>query len=122
MLTEVVHPNIVPLLGSALDGPQPCLVYALMVGGALDDRLARSGGRRTLTASERILIVSDVARGLAHLHTHAKVVHRDVKSANVLLDRGLVGRIGDFGLARTVSDGATHSAQLPARSALSAHH
>eukprot|EP00966_Prymnesium_polylepis_P203669 4718545-Prymnesium_polylepis.1 len=71
-----------------------------MEGGALDERLARRNGRRALTANERILILSDVARGLTHLHAHVKIVHRDVKSANVLLDRGLVARIGDFGLAR----------------------
>ena len=64
VLTEVSHPNIVPLLGSALDGPQPCLAYALMEGGALDERLARTAGRRALTASERVLILSDAARGL----------------------------------------------------------
>ena len=51
-----------------IDGPQPCLVYALMEGGALDERLARSGGHRALTASERLLILSDIARGLAHLY------------------------------------------------------
>ena len=69
-------------------------------------------GRRALTANERIMILSDVARGLVHLHTHVKIVHRDVKTANVLLDHHLVGRIGDFGLARQVSEGggptATH--------------
>ena len=105
VLSEVSHPNVVPLLGSALDAPQPCLVYAFMEDGALDERLARSGGRRALTASERVLILSDAARGLAHLHTHAKIIHRDVKTANLLLDRGLVGRIGDFGLARTANEG-----------------
>ena len=67
-VSEVSHPNIVPLLGLAVDGPQPCLVYAHMEGGALDDRLKRANGRRALTANERILVLSDIARGLAYLH------------------------------------------------------
>jgi len=41
-----------------------------------------------LTCAERITVLSDVARGLAYLHSEVKVIHRDVKSANVLLDRG----------------------------------
>ena len=54
-----------------------------------------------LTAQERIVVLSDVARGLAYLHSQVLVIHRDVKSANVLLDRGCVGRIGDFGVAKS---------------------
>ena len=57
-----------------------------------------------LTANERILVLSDVARGLAYLHSEVRVIHRDVKSANVLLDRGCQGRIGDFGIARSLND------------------
>ena len=76
------------------------------VGGCLQDRLACARvGAAPLTCAERITVLSDVARGLAYLHTEVKVIHRDVKSANVLLDRGCVGRIGDFGIAKCLGDG-----------------
>jgi serine/threonine protein kinase len=55
-------------------------------------------------ANERVIVLSDVARGLAYLHSEVRVIHRDVKSANVLLDRGCQGRIGDFGIARSLND------------------
>ena len=105
LLSKASHPNVVPLLGWSVDGPSPCLVYALMEGGALEDRLARrEASRPTLTSHERLVILSDVARGLAYLHAQLKITHRDVKSANVLLDRGCVGRLGDFGIARLDDD------------------
>jgi serine/threonine protein kinase len=53
-------------------------------------------------------VLSDVARGLAYLHSEVRVIHRDVKSANVLLDRGCLGRIGDFGIARSLGITYTH--------------
>ena len=62
----------------------------------------RAVGVVPLTARERILVLSDVARGLADLHSQVVIIHRYVKSANVLLDRGCVGRIGDFGIAKSV--------------------
>jgi len=105
-LLHVQHANIVPLLGWSEDGAAPCLVYALMEGGSLQDRLAcERVGSVPLTSTERITVLSDVARGLAYLHAEVKVIHRDVKSANVLLDRGRVGRIGDFGIAKCLSEG-----------------
>ncbi len=57
-----------------------------------------------LTVNERILVLSAVARGLAYLHSPVPVIHRDVKSANMLLDRGCQGRIGDFGFAEYHND------------------
>ena len=112
VLSCVQHVNIVPLLGWSEEAT-PCVVYALMEGGSLEDRLAcKGGGRAPLTASERMIVLSDVARGLAFLHKELRVIHRDVKSSNVLIDRGCVGRIGDFGIAKCVSSGngmtATH--------------
>jgi interleukin-1 receptor-associated kinase 4 len=106
VLSQVQHVNIVPLLGWSKDGMAPCLVYALMEGGSLQDRLAcrGSGALVPLTANERILVLSDVARGLAYLHSEVRVIHRDVKSANVLLDRGCQGRVGDFGIAKSLND------------------
>ena len=105
-LLHVQHANIVPLLGWSEDGAAPCLVYALMEGGCLQDRLACAHiGAVPLTCTERMTVLSDVARGLAYLHSEVKVIHRDVKSANVLLDRGCIGRIGDFGIAKCLNDG-----------------
>ena len=105
VLSHVQHPNIVQLLGSSMDGYAPCLVYALMEGGSLQDRLECSRvGDVALTANDRILVLSDVARGLAFLHSEVKIIHRDVKSANVLLDRNCVGRIGDFGICKAATD------------------
>jgi interleukin-1 receptor-associated kinase 4 len=106
VLSQVQHVNIVPLLGWSKDGMAPCLVYALMEGGSLQDRLAcrGSGGLVPLTANERILVLSDVARGLAYLHSEVRVIHRDVKSANVLLDRDCQGHIGDFGIPKSLND------------------
>ena len=75
MLTRITHANIVPLLGASTVGaPSPCLVYALMEGGSLEDRLACASGRKPLTSNERVLIISDVARGLAFLHTEHRVI------------------------------------------------
>jgi len=80
VLSQVQHPNVVQLLGSSTDGASPCLVNALMKGGSLQDRLACiQTGQVPLTANERILVLSEVARGLAFLHSEAKVIHRDVK-------------------------------------------
>jgi interleukin-1 receptor-associated kinase 4 len=104
VLSQVTHPNIVPLLGWSNDGEAPCLVYALAAGGSLQDRLMCCENGVPLTAKERILVLSDVLRGLAYLHAEVRVIHRDVKSANVLIDHGCVGRIGDFGIARSVRD------------------
>jgi len=92
-------------MGWSEDGMAPCLVYAFMEGGSLQDRLACRGSDAVpLTANERILVLSDVARGLAYLHSEVRVIHRDVKSANVLLDEGCRGRIGDFGIAKSLND------------------
>ena len=103
VLSRIHHPNVVPLLGWSNDGEAPCLVYALAAGGSLQDRLACSENTVPLTAKARILVLSDVLRGLAFLHVEAGVMHRDVKSANVLIDTGCIGRIGDFGITNTRS-------------------
>ncbi len=48
-------------------------------------------------------MLSDIARRLAYQHSEVRVIHRDVKSANLLLDRGCLGRIGDFGIAKSLN-------------------
>ena len=73
----------------------PCVVYALMEGGSLEDRLECACCRAPLTASECMIVLSDVGRGLVLLQLEMRVIHHDVKGSNLLLDRGCVGQIGD---------------------------
>ncbi len=72
----------------------------------MQDRLPcrGSGALVSLTVNERVLVLSDDTRGLAYLHSEVCVIHRDVKSANVLLDRGCHRRVGDFGIVRSLND------------------
>ena len=104
VLSQVHHVNIVQLMGWSKDGMAPCLVYALMKGGSLQDRLAcRDNVSVPLTANERILVLSDVARGIPYLYSEVFFIHRDVKSTNVLLDECRRGRIADFGIGRSLN-------------------
>lgn len=110
MLSECCHLNILSLEGYSCDGPQWCLLYAFMVNGNLQDRLACSDDFAPLTSLQRLIIGRGTAHGLAYLHTFKKIpmIHRDVKSANILLDENLLPKMGDFGLIREGENG-THT-------------
>ncbi|KAM9854398.1 interleukin-1 receptor-associated kinase 4 isoform 2-T2 [Aulostomus maculatus] len=99
MLQVLKHENLVDMVGFSCDGQYPCLVYAFMAHGSLLDRLACLGDSPPLTWLQRCLIAEGTARGLEYLHINHHV-HRDVKSANILLDEGFVAKISDFGLSR----------------------
>lgn len=98
-LKALKHENLVDMVGFSCDGQHPCLVYALMANGSLLDRLACLEGRPPLSWRQRCLIAEGTARGLEYLHSNHHV-HRDVKSANILLDEKFVAKISDFGLTR----------------------
>ncbi|RLN33357.1 uncharacterized protein C2845_PM03G10610 [Panicum miliaceum] len=100
------HRNLVQLLGYCRRNGELLLVYDYMPNGSLDKYLYdRSKG--TLDWSQRFHIIRGVASGLLYLHEDWEqvVVHRDVKASNVLLDSGMNGRLGDFGLARLYEHG-----------------
>uniref|UniRef100_A0A0R3RH50 non-specific serine/threonine protein kinase n=1 Tax=Elaeophora elaphi TaxID=1147741 RepID=A0A0R3RH50_9BILA len=101
MLSKYRHDNILPLYAYSLDGPQPCLLYQYMSNGSLFDCLFRKKSM-VLTWSQRISIMVGCARALHYLHSVAKnpIIHGDVKSANILLDKHLEPKLGDFGLCR----------------------
>ncbi|KOB66187.1 Uncharacterized protein OBRU01_21626, partial [Operophtera brumata] len=94
--------------------PEACLVYQLMTGGSLQQRIHREKGKYPpLTWPQRYRIAHGVARGLQYLHNmdgSTPLIHGDIKPANILLDQCLMPKIGDFGLARKVryGDDKTH--------------
>ena len=129
LLGACQHEALLPLVGFCLDPDAPCLVYPLMVGGNLEDRLTLTaeGNRRLaqlglrlppspLAWQARVRAARDVTRALAYLHTAAEgktvLLHRDIKPANVLLDSQLNAKLADVGLARASSElgpgGQTH--------------
>ncbi|XP_078595885.1 uncharacterized protein LOC144872974 [Branchiostoma floridae x Branchiostoma japonicum] len=101
-LMQFRHPNLLPLHGYSLDGLVPCLVTEYMLNGSLEDRLQCKDRTAGLKWELRMNITKGVARGLQFLHTvkDPPLIHGDVKSSNILLDRHYEAKIGDFGLAR----------------------
>ena len=102
ILNAVRHDNILPLYGYSLGGDFPCLVYQFMPNGSLEDRLLCRQGTYPLNWEHRFNIARGTARGLQFLHTMGDkpLIHGDIKSANILLDKNFEPKIGDFGLAR----------------------
>ncbi|XP_011163408.1 serine/threonine-protein kinase pelle [Solenopsis invicta] len=102
ILNSRTHENILPLYAYSFGGEAPCLVYQLMKNGSLEDRLLLRQKTKPLTWMQRHEIAKGIARGLQYLHTIGEkpLIHGDIKSANILLDKNFEPRIGDFGLAR----------------------
>ncbi|KAI4331183.1 hypothetical protein MLD38_029393 [Melastoma candidum] len=102
-LSRIRHPNIVALLGYCIHGESSCLVYEMMQNGSLNEQLHVPSGGSALPWSLRMKIAVDVARGLEFLHERCNppVVHRDLKSSNILLDSDFNAKLCDFGLAFT---------------------
>jgi hypothetical protein len=98
-LQQCRHSNLVPLIGICTSAP-PCIVYEHMSGGSLFEALRKAEPK--LAWRRRLCILLEIASGLEYLHTSVNppIVHRDIKSANVLLSATLQASIGDFGLAR----------------------
>ncbi|WOK92954.1 receptor-like protein kinase BRI1-like 3 [Canna indica] len=110
---KIKHRNLVPLLGYCKIGEERLLVYEYMKFGSLDvvlhDKSSKGGGTKLdWTVRKRIAIGS--ARGLAFLHHSCipHIIHRDMKSSNVLLDENLEARVSDFGMARLMNASDTH--------------
>ncbi|KAL6619943.1 hypothetical protein ACP70R_035082 [Stipagrostis hirtigluma subsp. patula] len=101
ILGHVRHRSLVRLLGYCRHKHELLLVYDYMPNGSLDKYLCGQD-RMALGWCQRFRIIKDVASGLLYLHEEWEhvVIHRDIKSSNVLLDDEMNGRLGDFGLAR----------------------
>lgn len=101
LLSQMQHPNIISLLGYCIHGETRLLVYEFMQSGSLESQLHGASRGSALTWHNRIKIALDVARGLEYLHEHCHppVIHRDLKSSNILLHSNFNAKLSDFGLA-----------------------
>ncbi|KAK7362213.1 hypothetical protein VNO77_04319 [Canavalia gladiata] len=105
-LSKINHPNVVKLIGFCYEGEHRMLVFEYMTGGSLADHLLKEESVSKLNWTRRIKIAVGIARGLDYLHTYGRpLVHRDIKSSNVLLDDNFNAKISDFGLARYGPEG-----------------
>ncbi|KAL3604905.1 hypothetical protein D5086_005764 [Populus alba] len=112
VLTHVHHLNLVRLIGYCVEGSL-FLVYEFIENGNLSQHL-RGSEKDPLPWSTRVQIALDSARGLEYIHEHTVPVyiHRDIKSANILIDKNFRGKVADFGLTKLTEVGG---ASLPTR-------
>ncbi|XP_057839184.2 leucine-rich repeat receptor protein kinase HPCA1 [Cryptomeria japonica] len=105
LLSRVHHKNLVGLIGFCSEEGEHMLVYEFMPNASLRDNLSGRTGI-TLDWRRRIQIALGAARGLTYLHDHANpaIIHRDVKSSNILLDENLNPKVADFGLSKLIAD------------------
>jgi len=109
LISNVHHRNMIRLLGCCTKGPELLLVYEYMANSSLD-RFLFGERRDSLNWKQRYDIILGTARGLAYLHEefHVCIIHRDIKTANILLDDDFQAKIADFGLARLLPEDQSH--------------
>ncbi|PPD75610.1 hypothetical protein GOBAR_DD27466 [Gossypium barbadense] len=111
MLSRLHHRNLVKLVGICIEGHIRCLVYELVPNGSVESHLhGIDKDERPLDWDARLKIALGAARGLAYLHedSNPRVIHRDFKASNVLLENDFTPKVSDFGLAREATEGSQH--------------
>ncbi|KAF0924220.1 hypothetical protein E2562_008517 [Oryza meyeriana var. granulata] len=109
IISRVHHRHLVSLVGYCISSNQRLLVYDFVPNNTLHYHLD-GHGKPVLDWQARVKIAAGAARGIAYLHEdcHPRIIHRDIKSSNILLDNNFEAHVADFGLARLALDAVTH--------------
>ncbi|EPS71974.1 hypothetical protein M569_02784 [Genlisea aurea] len=116
LLSRIHHRNLVQFLGYCQEDGKNILVYEFMHNGTLKEHLygPKTQGTRSMNWIQRLEIAADAAKGIEYLHTGCvpSIIHRDLKTSNILLDRNMRAKVSDFGLSKLAVDGASHVSSI----------
>ncbi|XP_011094724.1 probable LRR receptor-like serine/threonine-protein kinase At1g67720 [Sesamum indicum] len=115
LLSRIHHRNLVQFLGYCQEDGKSILVYEFMHNGTLKEHLyGPLTHGRGINWLKRLEIAEDAAKGIEYLHTGCvpSIIHRDLKTSNILLDKNMRAKVSDFGLSKLAVDGASHVSSI----------